>query len=105
MIRLRNIVLYRFLASLLFLLVLFFEGMSGMLVATILSGILSVLIYSGINLVSIDFKLYCFILCIPIFIFLIRLISDIIIHDVLHSRVWIDNNFYLKRYFGMKLYD
>ena len=102
MIRLRNIVLYRFLASLLFLLVLFFEGMLGMLVATILIGILSVLIYSGINLVSIDFKLYCFIPCIPIFIFLIRLISYTIIADVLHSREWIDNNFYLKRYFGME---
>jgi len=105
MTRLRNIILYRFLASLLFLCVLFYEGMLGMFVATMFTGILSGLIYLQINSTSIYDSIFCFILNIPIFIYVIRLIIDTIISDVLHNRSWIDNNFYLKRYFGMKLWD
>ena len=105
MTRLRNIVLYRFLASLLFLFILFYEGMLGMFVATMFTGVLSGLIYFWINSTSIYVSIFCFILSIPISIFLIRLIIDTVILDVLHSRSWIDNNFYLARYFGMKLWD
>jgi hypothetical protein len=105
MTRLKNIILYRFLASLLFLFVLFYEGMLGMFVATMFTGILSVLIYLGINSTSIYDSIFCFIISIPIFIYVIRLIIDTVISDVLHRRVWIDNNFYLKRYFSMKLWD
>jgi len=105
MTRLRNIILYRFLASLLFLCVLFYEGMLGMFVATMFTGILSGLIYLWINSTSIYVSIFCLILGIPIFIYLIQHIRDTVILDVLHRRVWIDNNFYLKRYFGMKLWD
>jgi hypothetical protein len=105
MTRLRNIILYRFLASLLFLFVLFYEGIGGVFFATLFTGILFVLICLGINSTSIYVTIFCFILSIVIFISLIRLIIDTVILFVLESRKWIDNNIYLKRYFGIKLWD
>lgn len=96
-------IMYKFTASLLFLSVLFFEEILGVILAIMSIGIFIVFVSFGIKSTSIICMSGCFIASVIICIFLIRLTISIIF-GVLHTRVWSDNNFYLKKYFKQKMY-
>lgn len=96
-------IMYRVTASLLFLFILFFEEIIRVILAIMSIGIFIVFVSLGIKSTSIIFMSGCFVASGIICIFLIRLTISIIF-SVLHTRVWSDNNFYLKKYFKQKMW-